>query len=373
MKAFVSSLISGMEPQRQAARDAVETARLSPSMAEDFGARAATPQITCLQGVREADVVVLILGAHYGSEQLSGLSATHEEWNAAKDSRPVLVFVEEGVEREPRQIAFVGEVEMWASGRFRAGFRSPRELQIKIGQALNDWQRSIATGPIDEGELQARASAMLPSARASSGFSHGPVLTLAVSGGPKQRLIRPIEMENPALADALRKAALFDETRLFDGSKGVTSALSGSILTLAEERGGSVKLQEDGSLRIAAALSGLAPRRGSFAIIDEEVRELLTSGLAYAAWTLELIDPTERVTHVGVAVSLAGAEHMPWMTRAEAAASNGSYSMGVSSADKAPERIAVPRGALRLNRSDVVDDLLVSLRRQWPRAQATGF
>ena len=52
MKAFVSSLIGGIGLERQAARDAMQTMRLTPTKAENFGACFAAPQITCLQGVR---------------------------------------------------------------------------------------------------------------------------------------------------------------------------------------------------------------------------------------------------------------------------------------------------------------------------------
>ena len=37
--------------------------------AEDFGASPGSPQQVCLAGVREADVVVLLLGARYGTPQ----------------------------------------------------------------------------------------------------------------------------------------------------------------------------------------------------------------------------------------------------------------------------------------------------------------
>ena len=39
MKVFISSLITGMEVERAAAKIAVETLRHQPVMAEDFGAR----------------------------------------------------------------------------------------------------------------------------------------------------------------------------------------------------------------------------------------------------------------------------------------------------------------------------------------------
>ncbi|HXS78292.1 MAG TPA: DUF4062 domain-containing protein [Terracidiphilus sp.] len=71
----MSSLIAGMQPLRQAARSAVTTLRHQPLMAEDFGAQPRSPQVACLNGVREADLVVLILGETCGALQPSGLSA----------------------------------------------------------------------------------------------------------------------------------------------------------------------------------------------------------------------------------------------------------------------------------------------------------
>jgi hypothetical protein len=69
-----------MEPFRAGAREAVTQLGHQPVMAEDFGARPMSPQIACLQGVRQSAAVVLILGAAYGAKQASGLSATHEEF-----------------------------------------------------------------------------------------------------------------------------------------------------------------------------------------------------------------------------------------------------------------------------------------------------
>ena len=76
---------------------------VTATRAEDFVASPDTPQRTCLRGVREADVVVLVLGARYGAAQGSGLSATHEEYREAKDRSPVLIFIQTGVDLEPEQ------------------------------------------------------------------------------------------------------------------------------------------------------------------------------------------------------------------------------------------------------------------------------
>lgn len=67
MKVFISSLISGFGPEREAARRGVATLRFEPIMAEDFGAQPASPQVACLQGLRASNLVVLILGNKYGA------------------------------------------------------------------------------------------------------------------------------------------------------------------------------------------------------------------------------------------------------------------------------------------------------------------
>src|SRR4051794_9705183 len=102
MKIFVSSLISGFEPLRAAARSAIQTLGHEPVMAEDFGAKPASPQVACLRGLRSSDLVVLILGERYGSvPPESSVSPTHEEYLEARDTKEILLFVQEGLVPEP--------------------------------------------------------------------------------------------------------------------------------------------------------------------------------------------------------------------------------------------------------------------------------
>jgi hypothetical protein len=65
VKVVISSVISGMEEERTAARQAAETLGHTVTAAEDFRASPQTPQQVCLGAVRDADVVVLLLGARY--------------------------------------------------------------------------------------------------------------------------------------------------------------------------------------------------------------------------------------------------------------------------------------------------------------------
>lgn len=219
MRVFISSLISGFGPERQAARRAVETLRYQPIMAEDFGAQPHSPQVACLQGVRDSDLVILILGERYGAiPPGSSLSATHQEYREARASKPVLAFVQQGITPEPEQSAFIDEVQGWSGGLFRGGFDGPEDLQAGIIRALHDVSLATAVGPLDQGDLIRRAEAFMPTERRNDAGE--PLLHLALAGGPTQRILRPVELEAPELAEHLLQSALFGEHRFFDRGKG---------------------------------------------------------------------------------------------------------------------------------------------------------
>jgi hypothetical protein len=156
MQIFISSLITGMEPLRAAARNAVLALGHKPVMAEDFDARPQTPQLACLEGVRQADAVILILDERYGAKQSSGLSATQEEYRETQETRPVLAFVKEGVHPESDQAAFIAEVQAWSTGLFRDTFSGAEDLQRKVTRALHEWQ--LAAGNRHSADRPERAA-----------------------------------------------------------------------------------------------------------------------------------------------------------------------------------------------------------------------
>jgi hypothetical protein len=61
-------------PFRAAAREAVEQLGHTAVLAEDFGAQPRSPQIACLDGLRQSALTILIIGDRYGAKQSSGLS-----------------------------------------------------------------------------------------------------------------------------------------------------------------------------------------------------------------------------------------------------------------------------------------------------------
>lgn len=370
MKVFVSSLIRGFEPFREAARSAVTTLRHEPVMAEDFGAQPNSPQIACMRGLRSADLVVLVLGEQYGYVQgTSGVSPTHEEFLEARDTKPILAFVQEGVTRDAQQAKFVSDVQGWQQGYFRGGFKTPEELKDLVTRAIHDYQLAHATAPLDVNVLTQSAISVLPRSRNRHSIQ-SPILNLAIVGGPLQRILRPAALEQPKLLTDLHQRALFGDPKLFDSSKGMNSDIEGAALYLEQDGGARIQLDEQGALVLRLSLEHPGPRNhggysASFALIEEIVVRQLTAGIAYADWALELIDPTQKMTHVSLAARIDASEHLGWRTQAEDDASPNSGTMGFGGGEERPP-VAVdrPRAALRFDTASLAEDLMVPLRRQ---------
>ena len=146
--------------------------------------------------------------------------------------------------------------------------------------------------------------------------------------------------------------------------------LDGSDLVAAQERGASIRLTEHGSMLFRLSLEDTASRDrtggfGGMMIIEEVVRERLGAALGYAAATIERIDSTQRLTHLGVAAHISGAEYRAWQTRDQLATSGGSMQIGMGQEERLPITMFIRRAALRLDRTPLIEDILVPLRRQF--------
>jgi hypothetical protein len=84
----------------------------------------------CLDGVEDADVYLLLLGARYGDPlPHSGKAPTEEEFTVARRrSIPILAFRKLAVAPEPEQEDFIVRVGEFATGRFRGSFSTTPEL-----------------------------------------------------------------------------------------------------------------------------------------------------------------------------------------------------------------------------------------------------
>ncbi|HEX5324625.1 MAG TPA: DUF4062 domain-containing protein [Capsulimonadaceae bacterium] len=363
MKVFISSVISGYETYRDAASTAAKTLGHSVIRAEDFPATPSAPQLVCLKGVRDADVMLLLMGGRYGYIAPSGLSATHEEYHEARDTKPVLVFVERGTTRELQQEAFLQEVSSWKGGQYTAEFSDSSELQAAVIKALHEYELSQSTGTADEAEMLKRAQSLIPASRNANAST----LFLAMAGGPRKQILRPSEIEDRGLASDITKEALFGSDSIFDTTLGSVPRTDGHSL-IVEQNNAIIRVDELGSIYLAVPASRRS-RNDPFAgmlLIEEDVREKLKLLLRFSSWLMERIDPIHRLSEVVVLAGLIGAGYMGWQTEAQVTKSNGTFRMG-----KGGEAIVInlapmtrKRAAIALDSSRIIDDLVVLLRRE---------
>lgn len=365
MKVFISSLIRGLEALRDAAASGIATLGNRPVRAEDFGAAPDTPQQACLAGVRDADALVLIVTAAYGHVQASGLSATHEEYREARDTRPVLVFIEHGIQPDPQQAAFIREVQGWEHGHFTAEFRDAEDLRDKVIRALHDFVLANETAPLDEVELANRARSLIPTTRATGGTD----LLVAVAGGPLRAVLRPAELESEELRRFLLAEALTGADAVLTPSVGTDVSVRGDSIQLIQNHGsGLVALDEAGNLLVVQpALEERDYRSGIASLIEEVINERITRAIRFCARVLDHVDSAQRVSHVVGVAALRGAGHSPWRTRAEHERSPNAATMGFGSGEQVVVALSPPvrrRAALLHDTQRLAEDFTVRLRRE---------
>jgi hypothetical protein len=364
LKVFVSSVIRDFSEFRAAACEAVQSLGLEVVRAEDFVASPASPQITCLSGVRQSDIVVLVLGERYGALQTSGLSATHEEFNEAKDTKPVFVFVQINTTPEPRQRDFIAEVQAWATGSYTGPFVDAAGLRSAVTTALHRWALSRAAGGVDLGEVATRAIEALPHEQRGYSSNSGPAISISLAGAPRQSILRPSELEADSFQRELTKRALFGEPNIFSTAHGVDASVSGHSLRLIQGNS-SLIIDEEGAILLTLEL----PKpEGFFApIIEEDVRDTLTSGLQFIARLLDYIDDTERISHVALAINLTNISQSAWRTRREHEKSPDRMTMShFMNEAREPILLSPPhrsRAALRQQTTSMAEDFTVLLRR----------
>jgi hypothetical protein len=363
VKVFLSSVIGGFEDFRAAARSGAEVLRHQVIAAEDFGASSSTPQQTCLAGVREADVVVLLLGARYGAAQASGLSATHEEYREARGRKPVLAFVQRGVTAEADQASFSEEVQGWEGGGYTAFFDSPESLREEVTRALHEWELAQRAGPVDEEEVVDRARQLLPPS-GGGGITGRTPLHIGVAPSPRQQALRPRELENSALHRELLQQAMFGERPVFDLEHGARDPVVRGQTLMLSQGDAEITLDEQGGLRVTQPARDRRRDPGEMpALIEETIRDRVMAAITYAGWLLDRVDPVRRLSHVAVIALLESTDFLGWRTRAEAANPRSmrmEHRQGGRADDTA---VVVPRPTLLFDAANLADDITVRLRR----------
>lgn len=364
MKIFISSLITGMESLRAAAKEAVSQLGHDPVMAEDFGARPNSPQFACLDGLRNSGLVILILGEDYGVTQSTGISATHEEYREAKNRIPVIAFVQEGVQRKGEQAAFVKEVQDWEGGLFRGGFDTPEKLRRDITRAIHEWQVSTAASPLNFSEIEQMAIEAVNRERRE--HSRHQSLIFSITGGPVQAILRPSQIEKVELGEGLLQGALFGAEKIFSTETGTRKKIENDCLVLEQDdRSNMIRLDPQGGLVFRFKLP---ESRNGMVIIQSRLEKLIISALNYSAWLLDKIDPTQRLTHIALAMAFSEGNHFSIRTQLEDDANPNIFSMGNTYGSRNNQPVTLSpshrsRASLKHDAENLAEDFVTLLKR----------
>lgn len=110
LRVFVSSTLRELASERRAVRAAIEQLHLAPVMFE-LGARPHPPRELYRAYLAQSDIFVGLYGERYGwvapGESISGLE---DEYRLTPPGLPKLVYIKEGVDREPRLADLVNRI-----------------------------------------------------------------------------------------------------------------------------------------------------------------------------------------------------------------------------------------------------------------------
>ena len=360
MNVFISSIIAGYEQYRGAAALGIAALGHTAKRSEDYGASPASPQSVCLEGVRDAECLVLLLGERYGFVQPSGLSATHEEYREARERIDVLAFIQRDITPEPAQVAFIKEVRDWTTGHFTDGYGSDAELRQLVTQRLSDLQVARASGKVEPEELLHRAYDL------ANRDDHSQEATVSVIfvPGPKQVIVPPSRLDDPAFRTRVQRQAQFADLPIFDRLEATDEAVQGEALVMRQGTR-RVILDETGALLIdqPAVKQNRLPMLP--VLIEEQVADAVHGALRFAGWLLEEVDPRRRLSDVLLLAALVHCQYHAWRTIDEQHESPNSVTMSNLS-DRAivePSRPLVRRAGLLHDTPSLVEDIVARLRR----------
>lgn len=144
---FVCSTFSDLSQEREGVLDAIRRLKLQHDSMEFFGARAEQPIETCLQEVRESDVLVVIVGHRYGSivPEL-GISYSEAEYSEGfRLKKPCLVYMRDEnvpilpkqMERDPEKLKLLERWKETLQSRHTvATFQEGNRLAVQVAADL---------------------------------------------------------------------------------------------------------------------------------------------------------------------------------------------------------------------------------------------
>lgn len=319
MKVFLSSVRSGFEPFRDAAYCAAEDVAERAIRFEDMPARADPSRKACLEGVEEADVIVLLLGSRYGAPQTSsGISPTHEEYrHAVGRGKRVIAFIQQDVILEPEQETLKREVggSDWAFGTMYTSFSTPEELARKVTRALSAELRRSRTPSVDLKAAQDRCDAFA----VSHAEPRECAISVAIHPVTDLQLLRPAQLRSPQLVDDLIEVGQRRDAGILSRRRETTDRIQDDMVVISQDgasiqvtRGGAIRVVQDAGARHAEQNYGLPGD-----VLVEDVHDRTVQGIRCAIAVLDLVDQAGQVRDLVVTCAFLEPGYITWRTRRE--------------------------------------------------------
>jgi Domain of unknown function (DUF4062) len=301
VKVFISSVRRGLEAERDALPGLIAALGHEPKRFEDYTAQGVPSRQTCLDGVRDADVYVLVLGDIYGDPLPdTGFAPTEEEFVAARARGiPILVFLKRGGTPDAQQRAFIDRVSGYVDGRFRKGFGDVAGLLTAVTGAIRElesrpplltWSALTVQTDVPWREKDGN----------TFGFNGTELETYLMPVGPTNRLLATVLTALPErLGRAGRDGGLFAQ----GGALNLYSAGDDAVARAEREARSTdagIRVRADRSIAIWEQL----PTDMLGAIIDEQDLAMRIAGALRLAGSLALIE-TDQVAF-GLGLRLGG-------------------------------------------------------------------
>lgn len=219
MKVFISSVRRGLEEERDALPGLITALGHSPLAFEDFTTQSVPSRQACVDGVKAADVYLLLIGPHYGHRfEDTGQSPTHDEWVSAQQAGiPRLVFLKDGVELDDDQQEFYRSISSYTTGVFYNSFTSTADLLTKVAAAIRQLEtapKSLTWSPLTKPATPTWRRDYDPQANSHYASSLRAQLEVHVLGQPAQpRSARQMGELASVLAGRVRSAGIVDDAR----------------------------------------------------------------------------------------------------------------------------------------------------------------
>lgn len=312
---FISSIQRDFGEVREAARQAVESLRMHPLMAETTGASPESPRRALLNQVREADIFLLLLGPRYGGPGETGRSPTEDEYEeAVRLSKPIIVL-KQNAEMEPEQMAFLARTRgSWDEGKLSGSFDGPTDALAEIVKALRAYEaRAAATADaILAPEAQARAQELAEGGKRPS----------TSGSGSKARFVAVPLLRSPLLdALALEDAGLLEELQMMARRSGLVSNAMGLAVQVSSDgirfEGKEENAWEslhfvigaDGAILAEGAVGGRSEHFAGSVVAADRLRQLVERAQHFALAVWGQIDRERDVREAALALAVPEASY----------------------------------------------------------------